>query len=99
MITRMKERQGARGGRLLVLGVAALVIASAAACSVLLDHDATQCQTDNDCSQFGGHPYCQSTASASSGLGPYELLLRDPAAAQDFLNQCSTAQCFAFDDC
>ncbi len=75
-----------------------LILASAA-CTVLLDRSATQCQTDDDCTKFGGHPFCQSGACVVSGLGPTGCFYGAPAQADDFLNQCSAAQCLAFDDC
>jgi ABC-type phosphate transport system substrate-binding protein len=85
-------------GRLGLLA-AALLTMCAAACSVLLDHDATQCQTDSDCAQFGGHPYCENGACVSSGLGPANCYYGTPQQPQDFLNQCSNAQCLSFDNC
>jgi hypothetical protein len=80
-----------------VLGTT-LILASAA-CTVLLDRSATQCQTDDDCSKFGGHPFCQSGACVVSGLGPTGCFYGSPVQPDDFLNQCSAAQCLAFDDC
>jgi hypothetical protein len=69
------------------------------ACSVLLDRSQTQCQTDGDCAQFGGHPYCQAGVCVASGLEPDDCFSGTPRQASDFLNQCSVAQCLAFDDC
>jgi hypothetical protein len=69
------------------------------ACSLLLDHDAAQCQTDDDCQQFGNHPYCQSGVCVPSGLEPRDCFYGTPQTPQQFLNQCSTAQCLSFDNC
>jgi hypothetical protein len=83
--------------------VVTLAIASAlalsAACSVLVDRSATQCQTDNDCAHFGAHPTCQAGVCVSSGLGPANCFYGDPTQPADFLNQCSNAQCLSFDNC
>ena len=46
------------------------LLLGAGACTAVLNHQATQCQTDGDCAAFGGHPYCQSGVCVSSGLGP-----------------------------
>jgi hypothetical protein len=82
------------------LGVtAATLLLASAACSVILDHQATQCQTDGDCAKFGGHPYCQGGVCVSSGLGPAGCFDGTPEAQSDFANQCSTAACLSFDDC
>jgi ABC-type phosphate transport system substrate-binding protein len=78
---------------------AAALLASAGACSVLLDRSAAQCQTDADCSQFGSHPYCQSGVCVSSGLGPSDCYFGTPQSQSNFQNQCTTAQCLSFDNC
>ncbi len=84
--------------RCLGITLASLVLTSAA-CSVILDHDATQCRSDSDCAQFGDHPYCQGGVCVSSGLGPAGCFYGAPQAPADFANQCSTAACMSFDDC
>jgi ABC-type phosphate transport system substrate-binding protein len=76
----------------------ALWIASGA-CSVLLDHNANQCQTDDDCSRFGGHPFCQAGACVESGLGPTGCFYGSPTSTTQFLNQCTTSTCTPFDNC
>lgn len=70
-----------------------------AACTVLVDHSATQCRSDTDCEKFGGHPYCQSGVCVASGLGPSSCFYGTPEQPNDFLNQCGTAQCQSFDNC
>jgi ABC-type phosphate transport system substrate-binding protein len=87
------------GRRWFGASLAGLLLLSAAACTALLDRRAAQCQTDNDCAAFGGHPYCQNGACVSSGLGPANCFYGTPQQPQDFLNQCSNAQCLAFDNC
>ncbi|HEX8793141.1 MAG TPA: hypothetical protein VF765_19490 [Polyangiaceae bacterium] len=79
------------------MAVATLV--TTGACTVLLDHDATQCQSDSDCAKFGEHPYCQQGVCVSSGLGPAGCFYGTPQQSSDFLNQCSTAACLPFDNC
>jgi len=81
-------------------GVTAVaLLLTSAACTALLDHDATQCQSDGDCAHFGSHPYCASGVCVSSGLGPTSCFYGPPQQPQDFMNQCSTAQCLSFDNC
>src|ERR1700733_2732096 len=70
-----------------------------AACSVLFDHNATQCSTDTDCDKFAGHPYCMGGVCVPSGLGPAGCFFGTPMAQSDFENQCSTAECQPFDNC
>ncbi len=75
------------------------LVATTTACTVLLDHSPAQCQTDGDCAKFGSHPYCQGGVCVPSGLGPASCFYGTPQQPQDFLNQCSTAQCLSFDSC
>jgi hypothetical protein len=78
--------------------VAVLVLTSAA-CTAIFNPSALQCTVDADCDRFSGHPHCKAGVCVASGLGPAGCF-EGPAAQQgDFLNRCSTAQCFAFDDC
>lgn len=79
--------------------MAAATLVTTGACTVLLDHDATQCQSDSDCAKFGEHPFCQQGVCVSSGLGPTGCFYGPPQQSSDFLNQCSTAQCLPFDNC
>ena len=82
---------------------AAVLVLGSAACSVILDRNASQCQTDADCAKFGNHPYCRAGVCVSSGLGPaactYLAPEQTPQEPGDFLNQCSQAVCIPFDDC
>ena len=78
-------------------GVAALL--ASGACSVLIDHNATQCSADGDCASLGNHPYCQQGVCVASGLEPQDCFYGTPQQPGDFLNQCSTAQCLSFDNC
>jgi hypothetical protein len=79
--------------------VLAVLLASSAACTIVLDHGATQCHADADCAQFGSHPYCQNGVCVPSGLGPSACFYGSPSTPAQFLNQCSTAQCMSFDNC
>ena len=82
------------------LVIATVVLALfGAACSVLLNHDKTQCTTDADCAHFGGHPYCSNGTCIESGLGPSDCFEGTPMGSSDFANQCSAATCGAFDNC
>ncbi len=69
------------------------------ACTLIVDRNATQCQSDSDCAKFGNHPYCQGGVCVASGLQPANCFYGTPQQPQDFLNQCSTAECLVFDDC
>jgi hypothetical protein len=96
---RSEDPKGWRGGRH-ILGVAlATLLTSAAACTAIVNREAAQCQTDADCAVFGSHPYCQSGVCVSSGLGPSNCFFGTPQQPDDFLNQCSAAQCLSFDNC
>ena len=86
-------------GRQCLGATLAALLAGSAACSVLLDHTAAQCQTDADCARFGDHPYCQGGVCAASGLGPTGCFYGTPQTPADFQNRCSTAACLPFDDC
>jgi hypothetical protein len=88
-----------RNTRRWTLAGAVTLLMTSAACTALLDHDATQCQSDSDCAHFGDHPYCQGGVCVSSGLGPTSCFYGTPQQPQDFMNQCSTAQCLSFDNC
>jgi hypothetical protein len=79
--------------------VAAAALLASASCTVLVEHDATQCQSDSDCAHFGGHPYCQAGVCVVSGLGPTNCFYGTPSQPSDFLNQCTTAQCLSFNNC
>jgi hypothetical protein len=78
------------------------------ACSLLLDHNATQCQSDTDC-KLGFLPYCMVGACVSSGRGPApDCFFGTPVTQKDFHNQCSASflppgppggACLSYDDC
>lgn len=70
----------------------------AAGCSFLLDRSA-QCSTDDDCTRFGGHPYCQGGVCVPSGLGPDGCFSGTPTKQTDYLNACTTAANVPFDNC
>jgi hypothetical protein len=86
-------------GRRWAAAAATTLLLLSAACTAMLDHNAAQCHADADCARFGDHPYCQSGICVSSGLGPPNCFDGKPQQPSDFLNQCSTAQCLAFDNC
>jgi hypothetical protein len=70
-----------------------------AACTLLLDRTSTQCRSDADCTKFEGHSFCHGGWCVASGLGPPDCFYGTPQQQQDFLNQCSTAECLLFDNC
>jgi ABC-type phosphate transport system substrate-binding protein len=70
-----------------------------AACTLLLDRNSVQCQTDGDCARFGSHPYCNNGLCVASGLSPKDCFYGTPQRPKDFLNQCSAVQCLSFDNC
>ncbi|MDP9001822.1 MAG: hypothetical protein M3O46_17115, partial [Myxococcota bacterium] len=81
------------------LATATTLVLGSAACTLLLDHNSTQCQSDADCAHFGGLPVCQRGLCVKSGLGPPDCFSGMPRQPQDFANQCSSAECLSFDNC
>jgi hypothetical protein len=75
------------------------VLLASAACTLLLDRNSTQCQSDADCAKFSGHPYCQQGVCVPSGLGPQGCVVTAPQSQTDYLNACSTATCLPFNNC
>lgn len=71
----------------------------AVACSFIFDRSAEQCSTDKDCASFGAHPFCQQGVCVESNLGPEGCFYGTPTTPAEFANQCSAAQCEAFDNC
>jgi hypothetical protein len=69
------------------------------ACTLLVDHTATQCAVDADCAHFGRRPFCRQGACVPSGLGPEGCVANAPQSQMDFLNACTTAKCLPFDNC
>jgi hypothetical protein len=88
-----------QSGRRWTGATAVAMLLASAACTALLDHGAAQCASDGDCAHFGSHPYCQEGVCVSSGLGPADCFYGTPQQPEDFLNQCTTAQCLPFDNC
>ncbi len=84
---------------LVCAAMATIVMLFAAACSALLDDANSQCSTDEDCVSFGGRPSCQRGLCVASNLGPENCFFGTPTTPEQFANQCSTAQCEAFDNC
>jgi hypothetical protein len=78
---------------------ACALLIGTAACTALIDHDATQCRSDSDCAKFGDHPYCEQGLCVPSGLGPASCFYGTPQQPPDFMNQCSTAACLSFSNC
>jgi hypothetical protein len=82
-----------------VVAAVAALLSGSVACTAILDRNATQCQTDADCAHFGQQPVCQGGVCVSSGLGPVGCYAGAPRTSSQYLNQCSTSTCFAFDNC
>ncbi len=70
-----------------------------AACSLAVDQQVTQCETDTDCDRFGNHPTCQQGVCVDSGLGPEGCFYGTPSTPEDFANQCTTSKTYQFDNC
>ena len=75
-------------------------------CSFLIDSKAEQCSSDEDCTQFGGHPYCRNAVCVESMLGPDGCVFNDPnittddpKTQSDYLNACTTAAYATYDNC
>jgi hypothetical protein len=74
--------------------VAAMAM-STTTCTLLLDHNAVQCKTSDDCAHLAtNHPLCQNGLCVPSRLQPNQCFLVDPPTVptmeKDFLNSCST---------
>jgi hypothetical protein len=66
---------------------------SGTTCTMLLDHNAVQCKSENDCVHLGNHPLCQNGLCVPSRLQPDGCFLVNPPTVPmtqpDFLNACS----------
>ncbi len=84
-------------GSLATVGFGGMLVA----CSFLFDRDATQCDTREDCVAlgFGGTPTCEQGVCVATNLGPEGCFLGVPSTPEQFANQCTNAQCEAFDNC
>lgn len=73
----------------------------AAACNAIFDHQDTQCTRREDCVALGfsGAPTCDNGVCVATGLGPEGCFLGTPTTPEQFANQCTAAQCEAFDNC
>jgi len=73
--------------------VAAMAM-SGTTCTLVLDHNAVQCKTSDDCVHLGNHPLCQNGLCVPSRLQPNMCFLVDPPTIPtiqtQFLNACST---------
>jgi hypothetical protein len=79
----------------LTIGAASVL----ASCSLIIDKNETQCETDSDCAHFGGYPTCQQGVCVPSGLGPDGCFFGTPTTQEEFANQCTTAETMPFDNC
>src|SRR5687768_9021323 len=72
-----------------------------AACSLILDREAKQCATRDDCVArgFTGTPVCEEGVCIATNLGPEGCFLGTPTTPEQFANQCTAAQCEKFDNC
>jgi hypothetical protein len=72
-----------------------------AGCSLVLDHEDVQCETNDDCTRLGiaGVPVCTAGVCVATDLGPEGCFLGTPTTATELANACTVAQCEKFDDC
>jgi hypothetical protein len=74
--------------------LAATGVLALGACTLMLDRSATQCKSDAECSpRFGDQLVCR------AGVCVQDCFSGEPQPAQDFLNHCTTAKRFAYDNC
>ena len=96
-------RAGRHGRRtlLVTLLVGSVLACGLVACTLLIDRDPKQCRTAADCEPFGAYPTCQQGVCVASGLGPPHCFGggRTPQRPEDFMNQCTLAACYPFDNC
>jgi hypothetical protein len=81
----------------------AVVVLVTNGCSVMVDRDMAQCRTDLDCGKFESgntsHAVCNQGVCVNSGLGPKGCYSGIPTTTVQYLNACTTAQSFSFDNC
>ena len=85
----MNWLRGTKGTLLL-----AAVAMAGTTCTLLLDHNATQCKTDDDCNKLGTYPICNKGLCVPSGLQPAGCFPVKPGGTvpttqHEFLNACS----------
>jgi hypothetical protein len=89
------------------LALAAIAL-TPAACSLLLNHDAKQCSTSEDCKRFQANAICldevcvdpsQLDGGSDGGLGPPGCFTGVPTTDVEFFNACTTASYLKFDNC
>ena len=76
-----------------------VLLMAAAGCSLALDTESAQCTADADCERFGTYPVCQEGVCVPSGLGPQGCFRGTASSEEQFLNQCTRAECVPFDNC
>ena len=79
--------------------LASVFLMAAGGCSLALDTESAQCTTDADCEHFGTYPLCQEGVCVPSGLGPQGCFRGNASSEEQFLNQCTRAECQPFDNC
>lgn len=72
-------------------------LGAASGCTLLVDRDGSQCESDADCAHFAGNLTCQS--GVCSALGPQGCFEGTPTTQLEYLNACSTSSNVPFDNC
>jgi hypothetical protein len=87
--------------RVVFLGgwVLASVLAGGAACSVVVESETNQCALDADCGKFKNGSVCQGGLCVLVGAPQTDCFEGKPVKNEEFLNQCTNAQCIEFDNC
>lgn len=98
------------------------LFAATAACSLIIDKDKTNCNTDADCAHYAAGAVCRDNlcvegtnvdgggeggpgdggsegATDASCQGRDGCFCGTPTTNEQFLNQCTTAECIPFDNC
>ncbi|WP_163994288.1 hypothetical protein [Pyxidicoccus caerfyrddinensis] len=94
---RLRASSSFRRARRVLL--APVLLMAASGCSLALDTESAQCSTDADCERFGTYPICQEGVCLPSGLGPQGCFRGAATSEEQFLNQCTRADCVPFDNC
>jgi hypothetical protein len=68
-----------------------------AACSLLIDKNAAQCQSSSDC-PVGTYSVCKAGVCTDPRASALTACNSAPEAGVDFLNACSDASCVPFDN-
>jgi hypothetical protein len=108
-VNRSSQRPAPRAARVGGWVLASLLAICGAACSLIVESETNQCTTDTDCSRrFNNGSVCQSGIcvkpgdnqnDGGGGADAGDCFQGEPKTNEDYLNQCTNADCIPFDNC